>query len=130
MSPTAQSTDSRSTERTGDPGDPGGSANDYTDTGNDSIDVTTPAIVKTVPATNLPHTTGTNVAIGEIATYRVALTVPQGTSRDASAAGHADAGLSIVDVLGVSATASLTTIMARSPTWRRSCGDWGRRTSR
>ena len=42
-----------------------------------SVTIAPPAIDKTILATNQAHTTGNNVAIGEIVTYQVVVTVPE-----------------------------------------------------
>ena len=45
-----------------------------------TVTIASPAIAKTLPDTNQGHTSGNNVAIGEIITYKVEVTVPEGTT--------------------------------------------------
>ncbi|MCA9261648.1 MAG: hypothetical protein KDA61_20665, partial [Planctomycetales bacterium] len=56
---------------------------------------------KSVIATNQGHTVGNNVAIGEIATYRAVLTVPEGDSGNVTFIDAPSNLLSIIDVLSV-----------------------------
>ena len=67
-----------STERTGADG-PGGALNDYAATTSASFDVPTVAAGKALVTTSEAHTAGANVAIGEIARYRIAVSVPEST---------------------------------------------------
>ena len=67
-----------STERTGNQADPGGTANTYSING--TATVTVPAgPAKSVIGTSESHTTGANVAIGEIVRYRLSIQVPEGS---------------------------------------------------
>jgi uncharacterized repeat protein (TIGR01451 family)/fimbrial isopeptide formation D2 family protein len=69
-------------ERTGDVTDPGGSANDYLVTDSAYVDITIPTPLKYLINTSEPdtYTSGNTVAIGEIARYRLATILPEGTS--------------------------------------------------
>ena len=98
---TPVTTNPLSVERTGNPGDPGGTDNDYTDTDSDTVVVIEPVLTKTIVSTNAAHTVGSNVAIGEIITYDVVFEVPNGTMPTAQFVDTPDAGLSIVGVTSV-----------------------------
>jgi uncharacterized repeat protein (TIGR01451 family)/fimbrial isopeptide formation D2 family protein len=107
---TAQSSNALSVERTGNDSDPGGAQNDYNVTGSASVNIASPTPVKSIILTDQLHTNGNEVAIGEVVTYSVAITVPQGTMLATSLVETPDAGLSIVDVLSVTSnSASVTT---------------------
>ena len=69
-------------ERTGDVTDPGGAANDYLVTDSAYVDITIPTPLKYLISTSEPdiYTSGNNLAIGEIARYRLATIIPEGTS--------------------------------------------------
>ena len=106
---TAQGPNPLSTERTGDPDDPGAAANDYAAASNDSVTVDSPLFAKRISSTNQVHTAGFDVAIGELITYEAVLTVPQGTLSTATLVDTPDAGLAIVDVVSITASAGLAT---------------------
>jgi fimbrial isopeptide formation D2 family protein/uncharacterized repeat protein (TIGR01451 family) len=78
-----------------------GGVNDYFDSDSESVLIASPMFAKTLTATNQPHTAGLNVAIGEIVTYTVYVTVPEGTMPNAIVVDTPDAGLAIVNVLNV-----------------------------
>ena len=59
-------------------GGPDHTATDRTDTA--TVTIADPKETKTISGTNQAHTTGNNVAIGEIVTYVVDITVPEGTT--------------------------------------------------
>ena len=105
---TAQSSNALSTERTGSAADPGGASNDYTDTANATVTVISPALSKSIIATNQAHTAGQDVAIGEIVTYRTTITVPQASLAGVSLVDVPTAGLAIVDVVSVIAPGTVT----------------------
>ncbi len=69
-------------ERTGDVTDPGGTANDYLVTDSAYVDITIPTPLKYLISTSEPdtYTSDTNLAVGEIARYRLATILPEGTS--------------------------------------------------
>ena len=69
-------------ERTGDVTDPGGTANDYLVTDSAYVDITIPTPLKYLISTSEPdtYTTGNTLAVGEIARYRLATILPEGTS--------------------------------------------------
>jgi fimbrial isopeptide formation D2 family protein/uncharacterized repeat protein (TIGR01451 family) len=105
---TAQSSNALSTERTGSISDPGGAANDHRASDSDSITIISPVLTKTLVSTNQAHTTGTNVAIGEIVTYDLVLTVPQGVLPSSIITDTPDAGLAIINVVSITGSASIT----------------------
>jgi LPXTG-site transpeptidase (sortase) family protein len=76
-----------------------------------STTVASPLVVKTVIATNQVHTSGLNVAIGEIVTYQAVITVPEGTSSTVTLVDTLDSGLAFVslDTLTVSDAGALST---------------------
>src|SRR5208283_2120647 len=101
-----------SVERTGNPADPGGSANNLNASGSASF-TPTPTITKVLIGTNQPFTTGNSVAIGETAQYGVTITIPEGVSPSATFTDQLPSGLAIasLDQLVVSSS-SLTTSLA------------------
>ena len=106
---TPQSTDSISTERTGDTGDPGASENDHRASDSAIVNLDAPVVTKTLDSTNQAHTSGNEVAIGEIATYEVTFNVPGGTMPDAEFVDTPDPGLAIVEIISITADAGLST---------------------
>ncbi|MBC7315666.1 MAG: isopeptide-forming domain-containing fimbrial protein, partial [Chloroflexi bacterium] len=78
-----------SNERTGDTSDPGGALNDYRTSDSASLTVDGLQVVKSLVGTSAIHTTGSEVTIGEVITYQIALTLPEGTL----------SGLTVVDLL-------------------------------
>jgi fimbrial isopeptide formation D2 family protein/uncharacterized repeat protein (TIGR01451 family) len=64
---------------------------------------------KTIAATNVATTTGNNVAIGEIVSYQVVITVPEGTTSNAQLLDTLDSGLAIVAIDSVTPSVGLTT---------------------
>lgn len=81
--------------------DGSGAVNDHADSNNETIAIVDPGFVKTLTNTNQPHTTGFDVAIGEIVTYQAVITVPEGTMPGATVVDMPDATLAIVDVVSV-----------------------------
>jgi large repetitive protein len=112
---TAQSTfNTLSTERTGNPADPGGAENDYVAAGSANVTVSAAAVAKALVSTNQPHTAGNNVAVGEILTYTVTVTVPEAVSNAVTLVDTLDPGLAFVgfDTLVVSNPAAVSTSVA------------------
>ena len=101
-----------SVERTGNPTDPGGSANNLNASGSASF-TPTPTITKVLIGTDQPFTTGNSVAIGETAQYGVTITIPEGVSPSAIFTDQLPNGLAIasLDKLVVSSPL-LTTSLA------------------
>jgi fimbrial isopeptide formation D2 family protein/uncharacterized repeat protein (TIGR01451 family) len=96
-------------ERTGDPADTGLSANDYRDSDDADITIINPVVDKVLKSTNQAHTTDPNVAIGEIATYEVTITVPEGVFTNATVEDTLDDGLAFVDCVSITASPGLST---------------------
>lgn len=67
-----------STERTGSTTDPGGAANDYRSSDPAAITTGGSTVAKSLTATSAAHTAGSNVTIGEIVTYTIDVTLPEG----------------------------------------------------
>ena len=91
---------------------PGGA--DFTETFGEptddaSVTMAPPAIDKTIVSTNQAHTTDLNVAIGEIVTYQVVVTLPEGVSSGAKLVNTLDPGLAFVDCISVAASTGLST---------------------
>jgi fimbrial isopeptide formation D2 family protein/uncharacterized repeat protein (TIGR01451 family) len=88
-----------STERTGNPANPGGTANNYRTSDTAVVTVIDPRIMdKTIVQTSEPHTTGTDVAIGEIVRYRLQATMIEGTMPNVQFVDHLQPGLMFLDV--------------------------------
>lgn len=89
----------------------GGNVNDYHDTDSEHVTIVSPTFSKTFTDTNQIHTSGRNVAIGEIVTYTMVVTVPEGTMPNAKIVDTPDAGLAIVavDSITVNNPSALTT---------------------
>ena len=66
-------------ERTGNTADCGGSANDYSDNDTASVTVDDVSFSKTLTGTSASHTLGNNLTIGEIASFALTITLPEGT---------------------------------------------------
>lgn len=71
--------------------------------------VAAPDIAKAITGTNQAHTSGTAVAIGEIITYTVTITVPEGTSSSVTLVDTLDTGLAYVRCAGITASPALIT---------------------
>jgi uncharacterized repeat protein (TIGR01451 family)/fimbrial isopeptide formation D2 family protein len=98
-----------STERTGSTLDPGGAVNNYTASGSATVTGRAEATAKTIAGTNLPSTTGNNVAIGEEVQYQVQVVVPEGTSNGVTLVDTLGPGLAFVGVDSITASPSLST---------------------
>ncbi|MCJ7512385.1 MAG: sortase, partial [Anaerolineales bacterium] len=84
-----------------------------TDTDTDNL-VTLPNadLTKTLDTTNQAHTLDPAVAIGEILTYQLELTIPQGTMTSAALTDVVDLGLAFVRCVSLTPSPGLTTIPA------------------
>ena len=102
----------------GQPGGPNHIPGGRTDTA--TVTLAPFAAAKTLIDTNQTFTAGNNVAIGEIATYRVSLTVPEGTTTNVVASDTLPAGMAFVDCLSVSASAGVTSSIG---SWVNACND-------
>ena len=84
------------TERTGDPAHPGGFENDYTQ----ALDATLPigrlTVTKTFAQGTAPITPDPRLALGERATYRIAVTLPEGRTRQLQITEDPPTGLRVV----------------------------------
>ena len=109
-----------SIERSGNAGDIGGSAaNPYRSNASASATVNSPTIGKAILGTNQTHTAGTNVAIGEIITYSLTITVPEGITPNAVVTDTLPAnGLAFGQCLGVTASAALSSSIGA---WANAC---------
>ena len=91
--------------------------NSTTEDDDDSVTVTptqnNPNLGKTVSGTNQTFTAGSDVAIGEIVTYTVTITVPPGTFDNAQLVDTMDRGLSFMSCSSITAP-NLTTNVADS----------------
>ncbi len=84
------------------------------------VTIASPTITKAITGTNQAHTTGTNVAVGEIITYTVTITVPEGTGAGVTLADTLDVGLAYVRCAGITAAAALSTSIG---TFADACND-------
>jgi hypothetical protein len=67
----------------------------------------TPTVKKALTTTNQAHTTGSNVAIGEEATYTVTVTVPEGRGQDVHLIDTLPSGLALTAVDSITASPAL-----------------------
>ncbi len=77
--PTGSTTPGGSGAANGERDGSGGPVNDYADS--DSVTLTTPGVIQTkaLAATSEPHTSGSSLAVGEIARFRLTAPFPEGT---------------------------------------------------
>ena len=73
------------------------SPDDYTTTANATVTVTNVSVQKSVVATSEAHTTGNNVAIGEIVRYRLVMQLPEATVEHLQLRDTLPAGLRFLD---------------------------------
>jgi uncharacterized repeat protein (TIGR01451 family)/fimbrial isopeptide formation D2 family protein len=88
-------------ERTGNTSDPGGTLNKYSNTAFADVDVPAAAVVKAVTSTSMAGTQG--YAVGEIVTYRVTVTIPEGQLPGATITDHLPVGMALVDCVSIRA---------------------------
>ena len=94
---TRSSYNTNSTERTGADGEIGsGVLNDYRDTDNAVIE-SPPIVRKTLVSTSEAHTTGSNVAIGEIVRFRLVASLAEGTSANYQVQDFMPTGMSFLN---------------------------------
>ena len=76
-----------------------GGPNHLDEPATDDAEVVTadPTVAKSLVATSEPHTDGADLAVGEIARFRIEVVVPEGTSSDASITDELPAGLAFLD---------------------------------
>ncbi len=77
---TADATPGAAGSSTGERTGGGGTLNDYTGSASASIVVPNGSLVKSIAGTSLVGTANANVAVGEVVTYALAVTLPEGTS--------------------------------------------------
>ncbi|MGB7539548.1 MAG: isopeptide-forming domain-containing fimbrial protein [Anaerolineales bacterium] len=82
-------------ERDGSNG-PAGNPNDYARTDIVTLDIRDPMFSKSVETTSAAHTAGNNLAIGEVATFGLLVTLPEGTTPDLRVEDALPAGLAYV----------------------------------
>ncbi|PWH17984.1 MAG: hypothetical protein DDG59_07150, partial [Anaerolineae bacterium] len=82
-------------ERTGADG-PGGALNDYAASDQESFAIQGATYDKTLEATSAAHTSGNNLAIGEVATFGLYVTLPEGTTPSLTIVDDLPAGLEYV----------------------------------
>jgi LPXTG-site transpeptidase (sortase) family protein len=100
-----------STERTGDTSNPGGTANDLRVSADGDVTVPLQDLMKTIDSTSAVHTSGLDVAIGEIVTYQVTFVVPAGTVMDNTyLTDNMDDGLAFVRCVSIDGTGLTTSI--------------------
>ncbi|MDW8148897.1 MAG: isopeptide-forming domain-containing fimbrial protein [Roseiflexaceae bacterium] len=82
------------------------------------VTIRRPAIAKVLTATEIENATNTRqqVVIGELVTYTLTLTVPEGVTTNAILTDTLDAGLAFVDVTGVTASPALSFASGGLPT--------------
>jgi large repetitive protein len=73
------------------------------------VTIAQPTIDKTIIDTNQTHTVDPDVAIGEIITYQVVVTVPEGTTNSAVLVDVLDSGLAFVDIVSITASPDVST---------------------
>ncbi len=95
-------------ERTGDDGS-AGSPDNYARTATATVTVVDPSAAKAYTADTEPATTLPNVTIGEVVTYQVTLTVPEGTVPAAQLRDTLPVGLGFVDCVSIDASAAVAT---------------------
>ncbi|MDO9084700.1 MAG: sortase [Anaerolineaceae bacterium] len=83
-------------ERTGNTGDCGGSANDYSDDDTASVTVDDVSFTKTLTGTSATHTSGNDLTIGEIASFALTITLPEGTIPSLTMIDQIPAGMAYV----------------------------------
>jgi uncharacterized repeat protein (TIGR01451 family)/fimbrial isopeptide formation D2 family protein len=88
-------------ERTGNTGDPGGILNNYRNSAHADVDVPAAAVAKAVTSTSMAGTQG--YAVGEIVTYRVTVTIPEGQLPGATITDSLPAGMALVDCSSIRA---------------------------
>lgn len=72
---------------------------------NDAVmDSRSPVVTKSIAGTDQPHTSGSNVVVGESVQYSVTTTVPEGALPDASLVDSLPPGLAIVSIDGVTSS--------------------------
>lgn len=73
------------------------------------VDIADVVVDKTIVGTNQSFTSGTDVAIGELITYQVVVTIPEGHSSGVTLVDTMDAGLALVSLDSLIGSAGVTT---------------------
>jgi uncharacterized repeat protein (TIGR01451 family)/fimbrial isopeptide formation D2 family protein len=87
-------------------GGPDHTGDDPTDTA--SVTITKPLLSKALTSTNQSFTSGSNVAVGEMVTYTITITVPEGTTPNAVFSDTLDPGLAFVSCDSITASPSVS----------------------
>jgi LPXTG-site transpeptidase (sortase) family protein len=87
-------------------GGPDHTGDDPTDTA--SVTITKPLLSKALTSTNQSFTSGSTVAVGEMVTYTVTITVPEGTTPNAVFSDTLDPGLAFVSCDSITASPSVS----------------------
>jgi len=77
-----------------------------------TITIAGASIVKTITATDLAYTAGNDVTIGEIITYQVVISLPEGTNTAVQFQDTLDAGMAFVAIDSITPTAGISTNIA------------------
>ncbi|MCB2179598.1 DUF11 domain-containing protein [bacterium] len=96
-------------ERTGEDG-VGGALDDYAAASSANFSITSPTISKVLLGTEITNANNlaNEVVIGEMATYQVTMTVPEGVVSNAYLYDFTDYGLALVDIVGIDYGSALT----------------------
>jgi fimbrial isopeptide formation D2 family protein/uncharacterized repeat protein (TIGR01451 family) len=87
-------------------GGPDHTGDDPTDTA--SVTITKPLLSKALTSTNQSFTSGSTVAVGEMVTYTITITVPEGTTPNAVFSDTLDPGLAFVSCDSITASPSVS----------------------
>lgn len=98
--PTGASTPGASGADLGERNGSGTGANDYTDTDSAEVTVTAVSVTKNLVSTEIVNGNNANdeAVIGELVTYQIVVTIPEGTTTGAGIVDTLDAGLAFVDL--------------------------------
>ncbi|PIE90914.1 MAG: hypothetical protein CR997_03400 [Acidobacteria bacterium] len=106
-------------ERTGDTSDPGGTANTYTHNGSATFTINSAAVSKAIQAIN-PGPAAPNITAGDTVTYRLSVTLPEGTTPDLVLTDVLPAGLvyqnATLDTTGYNGTVALGAVTSDNNT--------------
>jgi uncharacterized repeat protein (TIGR01451 family)/fimbrial isopeptide formation D2 family protein len=91
-------------------GESAGVYNDYSDSDTAQVTIFAPTVQKSLVSTSIVNSSNTNnqAVIGELATYEVEITVPEGTINTAQLIDDLDAGLTFVSLDSITASAGVT----------------------
>jgi len=102
-----------SCERTGNTAGCGGTNNDYTASDPATVTISSPQAAKTLVGTEINNAvnSSTQAVIGELVTYDLTLTIPEGITPNAVVTDTLDAGLAFVDCVSITPSSLLTTTL-------------------